>query len=292
MPFGNMTEEAPESEHTEEALKLIDQLILADRGYDIFRGQQQFGWDLLPKALREEGDHLEALTKFRRECYGFGHRATEGLDDMAVAQHYGLATNLLDWTTNPLVALFFACEEALDKDGKSLNGEIFVLNNPKQLEEEYLVGNKWTDIEGLRLYNPPLVDPRITRQKGLFTIQAKDTRPVKDLVSSNDLVSHLVLAELKRRLLEILYRMGIDRSTLFPTLDGLCDKLNWETKNRAKRNFPPVTGTRVIYLQGGVMARSISTGELTVETSPEDIPPEDTPPFARPPQDRPPDGGP
>jgi hypothetical protein len=272
MPFGNMTEEAPESGHTEEALKFINQLIEGDKGCDIFRGQRQLGWDLLPKALREKGDHLEALTKFRREGYGFGHRATEGLDDMAVAQHYGLATNLLDWTTNPLVALFFACE---DKDGNGVNGEVFVLNNPKELEKEYLEGNnKWTDIEGLRLYNPPLVDPRIARQKGLFTIQAKDRRPVKDLVSSpHELVSHTVPAELKKPLLEILYRMGIDRSTLFPTLDGLWDKLNWETKNIAKRNFPPVTGTRVIYLQARVMIGSTATGELTVETSPEDTPP-------------------
>jgi hypothetical protein len=146
--FGNMTEEAPESGHNEEALKLIDQLIKGDKGYYIFRGQPECGWDLLPKALREEfkeGDHLEALMKFRKEGYAFGHQATKGLDDMAVAQHYGLATNLLDWTTNPLVALFFACEEALDKDENSLNGEVFVLNNPKQLEEEYLEGNKKMD---------------------------------------------------------------------------------------------------------------------------------------------------
>src|ERR1700686_4808765 len=72
-----MTEEAPESGHTEEALNLIDLLIKGDKGYDIFRGQPQIGWDLLPKALREEfkeGDHLEALSKFRREGWGFGHR--------------------------------------------------------------------------------------------------------------------------------------------------------------------------------------------------------------------------
>ena len=74
-----MTEEAPESGHTEEALKLIEQIIQGDRGYDIFRGQREFGWDLLPQALRKDfkdGDHLEALNKFRREGYGFGHRAT------------------------------------------------------------------------------------------------------------------------------------------------------------------------------------------------------------------------
>jgi hypothetical protein len=207
-----------------------------------------------------------------------------------------LATNLLDWTTNPLVALFFSCEEALDKDGNRLNGEVFVLNNQIALEEKYFEGNKgnkWTEIEGLRLYNPPLVDARIARQKGLFTIQAKDTRPIKDLVSSShELVSRPVLAELKKPLLEILYRMGIDRSTLFPTLDGLCDKLNWETKNRVKRNFPPVTGARVVYLQAHVMVRGGVTAELTVAKPPEDVPPEDKPPEDKPPEDKPADDKP
>ena len=78
-----MTEEAPESGHTEEALKLIDQLIQGDRGYDIFRGQPHTGLALLPKALREgfkTGYHLEALKSFRRECWAFGLEATNGLE--------------------------------------------------------------------------------------------------------------------------------------------------------------------------------------------------------------------
>jgi hypothetical protein len=43
--------------------------------------------------------------------------------------------------------------------------------------------------------------------------------------------------------------MGIDRSTLFPDPDGLCARINWETKNRIDRNFPPVSGERIIYAQ-------------------------------------------
>ena len=150
----------------------------------------------------------------------------------------------------PLGSAFLCMRRSVRRKGKRLAGEVFVLNNPKPLDKDYFEGDKWQSIEGLNLYNPPLIDARITRQKALFTIQAKDTRPIKDIVSRYDLTSHLVPAELKKPLLEILYLMGIDRSTLFPNPDGLCDRINWETKNRIERHFPRVTGARVVHLEG------------------------------------------
>src|SRR5262245_37619716 len=122
-----------------EAMKIVEDLIDGDTGFDIYRGQPRAGLALLPKAMRKDfqnGDHLEALAKFRRDCPAFGITATNSLEDLAIAQHYGLATHLLDWPTNPLVALFFACEEATDGNGKSATGEVFVLNKPKELKNE------------------------------------------------------------------------------------------------------------------------------------------------------------
>jgi hypothetical protein len=107
-------------------MKIINDLIVANQGRDIFRGQPDAGLSLLPKALRKEfknGYHLEALERFRRECWAFGLEATRGLEDLAIAQHYGLATNLLDWTTNPLVALFFACAEEPQEKWKSIRSK-------------------------------------------------------------------------------------------------------------------------------------------------------------------------
>ena len=52
---------------------------------------------------------------------GFRERQDRRLSDlelMAELQHYGAATCLIDFTTNALIALWFACEEKLDKSGK------------------------------------------------------------------------------------------------------------------------------------------------------------------------------
>jgi hypothetical protein len=251
----------------EEAMKIIGHLIAGNKGRDIFRGQPRTDLPLLPKALRKEfqtGHHLEALKSFRRECWAFGLTATGGLEDLAVAQHSGLATYLLDWTTNPLVALFFACGAEYDKDGTALGGSVFVLNNPEPIDDEDIKEDKWMNIKGLKLYNPRLVDPRITRQKGLFTIQGTEDKTVKDLVLPRELITHVIPAELKQALLEVLYTMGIDRSTLFPDPDGLCARINWETKNRIERDFPPVSGARIIYpMAYGTLISSVSSGVVT-----------------------------
>jgi FRG domain-containing protein len=240
------------------AIGIIDALLREPGKPNIFRGQGSH-WPLLPKALRpefKEGQHEEAIDVFRRGCVAAGYEATGELIDLAVAQHYGLATNLLDWTTNPIVALFFACSENQDEDG-----EVFILNKQESVSVDEEEGDNWKDIQGLKFYNPPIVDDRIARQKGLFTIQAKDKRAVREIVGGSpelDVIS--IPAGLKNDLVELLYTMGIDRSTLFPGLDGLCDRINWETKNRITRDFPPVSKARVLYLSAN--AKSASFGNL------------------------------
>ncbi len=92
----------------------------------MFRGQSNFSWNLLPSIARLnpelspikhnngwQGIEDYLLGEFKR--YASMHLKQEPknkLEWMIQAQHHGLPTRLLDWSTNPLKALYFAVENS------------------------------------------------------------------------------------------------------------------------------------------------------------------------------------
>jgi FRG domain len=208
-----------------------ERYFIKSRGQWVFRGHSDRKFNLIPSVGR--GGHTSASTeKFEKSLFrSFRREAGSYLDPLpandwewlSVAQHHGLPTRLLDWSHNPLAALYFAVEQNRDKDG-----EMFALYAPLKAPESINAKSPF-DVSRALKYYPNIVSPRIRAQEGLFVIcPAPEVALDLNLRTDWTIERLLVPASAKGRLRYELYRLGVHESSMFPHIDGLAGRIRWQ----------------------------------------------------------------
>lgn len=196
----------------------------------MFRGQANVEWGVLPRAGRDGFSLGNDLARFRAWCeaaVAYTDLPDNEWECLAIAQHHGLATRLLDWTTNPLVAAFFAVKSEPKSDGAvyAFVPRSFVTPKTMSLDDRYL------SVYG---YNPRPINKRLAVQSGRFTVHLDPQTPLSenhaDAVTFNELHKIVIPASAKIGLQKELNRYGVNQMTLFPDLDGLSSFIDWNTQ--------------------------------------------------------------
>lgn len=185
---------------------------------------------------------------------------------MALGQHYGLPTRLLDWSFSPYIALHFMAdfEKGFDQDGaiwmvnfieirktlpKSLTSKILekgiLTFTPAELAED--IGNSIEEIKAykkehgnfLMFMEPPSIDDRIVSQFALSSFMLDPDLNINTYLQDHPaLYKKLIIpARLKWEIRDKLDQANISERIIYPGLEGLSKWLKrwYFEKNESKR---------------------------------------------------------
>lgn len=179
---------------------------------------------------------------------------------LALAQHHGLPTRLLDWTYSPLVGLHFAVANFKRYNEDGVIWAVNYVDSKEYLPEvlKEIITNEGShiftaemldrtvqnlqDLTGLKsnpfalFFEPPSIDERIVNQYAVFSMMSDPNIKLSDWVAEHEVRSFKIIipSHLKWEIRDKLDQSNINERVLFPGLDGLATWLKrhyWDTRN-------------------------------------------------------------
>lgn len=149
-------------------------MVSSKGGKVVFRGQRKY-WPLLPSISRDDIKPDSFIHVEKKLFETFKDKASPCLhlkpqsdwDWLVVGQHHGLPTRVLDWSIDPLVALFFATEKSDLEDSQP---EVWALRVSKEDIIENLDESRPFYGTRSKLFETNFMIPRIEQQKGCFIL--------------------------------------------------------------------------------------------------------------------------
>jgi ribosomal protein S18 acetylase RimI-like enzyme len=229
-----------------------------------FRGQPNALWGLetpLSRYLRWSGvqekywkqQEERILRIFRRKAHLHLNKIPDERDSfewLALMQHHGAPTRLLDFTWSKYVAAFYALSDprqGYDAAIWALYPPALTANNKEfgpwvygNFEKYFTQNSKAFVVIG----EPHHMNQRLIAHSGTFVVPGNLTMPVEEIVAryvSPDALVKLTLAyQIRREAIKALYDMNITQATLFPDLDGLARSMGFELELHWQ--YDPVSG--------------------------------------------------
>ncbi|MGE5468084.1 MAG: FRG domain-containing protein [Ignavibacteria bacterium] len=233
-----------------------------------FRGQQDARWGLTPKIYRPEftgADEAETRELFQSRAIQLisGRQPCCQWEWYFLMQHHGAPTRLLDWTENPLIALYFAIKDHPGNDDavvwlldpfwlnrqnrflhrKGVSGPI--LHGWKEagrylFELEKTFEGSQVSVDFPAAIEAPHVAMRLYVQSSRFVVFGR-RRNLADMFSIRDKafgLGRILISRQRTQIIEDeLWSLGINAATVFPDIDGLgeyvCDQ--WRYREASKR---------------------------------------------------------
>jgi hypothetical protein len=187
------------------------------------------------------------LRNFRKYAHRDALQADSAWNWIALGQHHGLPTRLLDWTFSPYVALHFATVEPSDWDRSAAIWCVDCVKIKNSLPQKLRTRLQRDDSDVLTVemlddiaptlqaferlssrpfiafFEPPSLDDRIINQAALFSVTSRADMNVAEWLAEHHDVFHRVVipSSLKREIRDKLDQANINERILFPGLDGL-----------------------------------------------------------------------